>query len=105
MTFAKLDQCLDQPHVQFLDMPTSVIDPFDQILRHLVMPRNLAGTDRFVRWVAEELSPDTYVNIMDQYRPSHDAFEYPEIARHLEREEWKQAVRWAKDSGLTNLDL
>jgi putative pyruvate formate lyase activating enzyme len=75
------------------------------ILRHLVMPNNLAGTDRFVRWVAEELSPDTYVNIMAQYRPCHEAFDYPEIARSLTREEWKQAVGWAKDSGLTNLDL
>jgi putative pyruvate formate lyase activating enzyme len=69
------------------------------------MPDNLAGTDRFVRWVAEELSPDTYVNIMDQYRPCHEADEYPEIARPLNRKEWGQAVEWAKESGLTNLDL
>jgi putative pyruvate formate lyase activating enzyme len=75
------------------------------ILRHLVMPHNLAGTDRFVRWVAEELSLDTYVNIMDQYHPCHRAFDYPEIARELIREEWRQAVGWAKDSGLGNLDL
>jgi putative pyruvate formate lyase activating enzyme len=75
------------------------------ILRHLVMPHNLAGTDRFVRWVAEDLSPDTCVNIMDQYRPCHEAFDYPEIARPLNRAEWRQAVRWARDSGLTNLDL
>jgi putative pyruvate formate lyase activating enzyme len=64
-----------------------------------------AGTDRFVRWVAEDLSPDTCVNIMDQYRPCHEAFDYPEIARPLNRAEWRQAVRWARDSGLTNLDL
>lgn len=75
------------------------------ILRHLVMPHNLAGTDRFLRWVAEELSPDTYVNIMDQYRPCHKAFDYPEIDRPLSRKEWMQAVKWAKDSGLTSLDL
>jgi putative pyruvate formate lyase activating enzyme len=75
------------------------------ILRHLVMPHNLAGTDRFVRWVAEEISPETYVNIMDQYRPCHKAFDYPEIARPLTGAEWRQAVKWAKDSGLTNLDL
>jgi putative pyruvate formate lyase activating enzyme len=75
------------------------------ILRHLVMPNNLAGTDRFVRLVAEELSPDTYVNVMGQYRPCHKAFDYPEIARRLTGEEWRQAVRWARDSGLTNLDV
>jgi putative pyruvate formate lyase activating enzyme len=75
------------------------------ILRHLVMPHNLAGTDRFLRWVAEELSPDTYVNVMDQYRPCHKASDYPEIDRPLTRKEWRQAVKWAKDAGLTNLDL
>ncbi len=75
------------------------------IVRHLVMPHNLAGTDRFLRWVAEELSPDTYVNVMDQYRPCHKASDYPEIDRPLTRKEWRQAVKWAKDAGLTNLDL
>lgn len=75
------------------------------ILRHLVMPHNLAGTDQFLHWVAKELSPDTYVNIMDQYRPCHKAFDYPEIAQPLARKEWLQVVKWAKESGLTNLDL
>jgi putative pyruvate formate lyase activating enzyme len=75
------------------------------IVRHLVMPHNLAGTDRFLRFVAEELSPDTYVNVMDQYRPCHQASDYPELDRPLSRKEWRQAVTWAKNSNLTNLDL
>jgi putative pyruvate formate lyase activating enzyme len=74
------------------------------VLRHLVMPNNIAGTDRFVRWVAKELSPDTYVNLMAQYRPAHKAFDYPEIARRLNLKEWKQAVMWAREAGLNNLD-
>ncbi len=73
------------------------------ILRHLVMPHNLAGTDRFVEWVARELSRDTYVNLMAQYRPSHKAFEYPEIARSLTVEEWSRSLRWAAAAGLSNL--
>jgi putative pyruvate formate lyase activating enzyme len=73
------------------------------ILRHLVMPQNLAGTDRFVEWVARELSKDTYVNIMAQYRPSHKAFEYPGIARQLTVQEWSQSLRWAAAAGLSNL--
>jgi putative pyruvate formate lyase activating enzyme len=73
------------------------------ILRHLVMPNNLAGTDRFVRWVANKLSPRTYVNLMAQYRPEHRAFEYPEIARRPTSQEWKQALSWTKAAGLTNL--
>jgi putative pyruvate formate lyase activating enzyme len=74
------------------------------IIRHLVMPHNIAGTDRFVRWVADELTTTTYVNIMAQYRPEHKAFDYPKIARRLTNEEFHQAVTWAKEAGLTNLD-
>ncbi|UCF67232.1 MAG: radical SAM protein [Acidobacteriota bacterium] len=74
------------------------------IVRHLVLPHNIAGTDRFVRWVAKELSADTYVNIMPQYRPEHRAFDYPKIARRLTSEEWQQAMAWAREAGLTNLD-
>jgi putative pyruvate formate lyase activating enzyme len=74
------------------------------IVRHLVMPHNIAGTDRFVRWVAQELSTDTCVNIMAQYRPAHRAREYPELARRILPEEWAQALAWARAAGLTSLD-
>ena len=74
------------------------------IIRHLVMPENIAGTDRFVRWVAKELTPTTYVNIMAQYRPEHEAFDHPEISRRITNDEWSQAMAWAKEAGLTNLD-
>jgi putative pyruvate formate lyase activating enzyme len=70
------------------------------ILRHLVMPNNLAGTDRFVKWVARELSPRTFVNLMDQYHPAHRAFRHPEIARRLTAAEWAQATEWAIEAGL-----
>ena len=74
------------------------------MIRHLVMPRNIAGTDRFVKWVARELTTDTCVNIMAQYRPAHRAQEYPELSRRLTPEEWGQALAWAHAAGLTNLD-
>jgi len=74
------------------------------IIRHLVMPRNIAGTDRFTRWVARELTADTYVNIMGQYRPEHLARDYPELSRRITSEEWVQALAWAHAAGLTNLD-
>jgi putative pyruvate formate lyase activating enzyme len=73
------------------------------IIRHLVLPRNIAGTDRFVRWVADELAPDTYVNLMSQYRPEHRAVGDPKLGRRITREEWRQAVTWAEQAGLTNL--
>jgi len=70
------------------------------IARHLVMPNNIAGTDRFVRWVAQNLTPSTYVNIMAQYRPEHKARDYPEISRRITREEWLQAILWAEQAGI-----
>ena len=72
------------------------------ILRHLVMPNNVAGTDRFVKFVARELSRDTYVNIMAQYRPAYQASKYPGIARRITRQEWARALAWAWKAGLRN---
>ena len=75
------------------------------IIRHLVMPGNIAGTDCFVRWVAKELTPATRVNLMAQYRPEHKAFDYPEISRRINEQEWNQARSWALAAGLTHIDL
>jgi len=74
------------------------------IIRHLVLPGNIAGTDKFVQWVVRELTPDTYVNIMAQYRPEHRALEYPELSRRITAAEWRQAVSWAREAGLRRLD-
>lgn len=75
------------------------------IIRHLVMPNNIAGTDRFVRWVAEELTRTTRVNLMAQYRPEHKAFSYPGISRRITADEWQHALLWAREAGLKHLDL
>ena len=74
------------------------------MIRHLVMPSRVAGTEKFVRWVAESLSPSTYVNIMPQYRVEYRAFEYPEIARGITVQEFLEAMEWARKWGLKNLD-
>jgi putative pyruvate formate lyase activating enzyme len=68
------------------------------------MPNRVAGTEEFVRWVAESLSKSTYVNIMPQYRVEYMAFDYPEIARGITMQEFLEAMEWAKKYGLTNLD-
>jgi putative pyruvate formate lyase activating enzyme len=75
------------------------------IIRHLVMPNNIAGTDRFVEWVVKELGSETRVNLMAQYHPEHDAYDYPEISRRISAQEWAQARRWAADAGLVHIDL
>lgn len=70
------------------------------LIRHLVMPEGLSGTRDAMEFIAHELSPDTYVNIMDQYRPCYRAFDYPEISRRITREEYEEAVRLAREAGL-----
>ena len=74
------------------------------MIRHLVMPNRVAGTREFVAWVAENLPKDTYVNIMPQWRVEHRAFEHEDIARGITVGEFLEAMDWAREAGLTNLD-
>jgi putative pyruvate formate lyase activating enzyme len=76
------------------------------ILRHLVMPGWLEETRAILEWVARELGPDTYVNLMDQYYPAGKvgAGQYVEIDRHITSEEYEQALAMARDLGLRRLD-
>ena len=74
------------------------------IIRHLIMPNRIAGTRAFVRWLADRLPRETYVNLMAQYRVEYKAYEYPMIARGITEEEFLEAVVWAEGAGLSNLD-
>ena len=74
------------------------------IIRHLVMPNRVAGTEKFAKWVAGVLPKDTYVNIMAQYRVEYKAYDYPEIARGITAQEFLEAMDWAEKCGLANLD-
>jgi putative pyruvate formate lyase activating enzyme len=74
------------------------------LVRHLVLPQNLAGTAQIARFLAEEVSPDTYLNVMAQYRPTYKAHEYPEIDRRPSTQELQDAVDVALHAGLTRLD-
>jgi putative pyruvate formate lyase activating enzyme len=71
------------------------------MIRHLVLPENIAGTADFAKFVAERLSRDTYVNVMGQYRPEHRAWQYPELSRRITSAEYRQALAWAAQQGLT----
>lgn len=76
------------------------------LVRHLVMPGLLDDTREILRWLAE-LSPDTYVNVMDQYRPAWKAraeAKYAEINRPITSREYQQAVAYAREAGLWRLD-
>ena len=75
-------------------------------IRHLVMPGALDETEAILRWIAEELGATTYVNVMDQYYPAGRVSDasYPELNRHLAREEFLEARRIARSLGLERLD-
>lgn len=72
------------------------------LVRHLVMPGMLAETREILRFLAEEISPETYVNLMAQYHPAGKVSKekYPEINRLLSGREYQEAVRMARDFGL-----
>jgi putative pyruvate formate lyase activating enzyme len=74
------------------------------MIRHLVMPNNIAGSEHVMEWIAGNLPKDTYVNIMVQYNPVYKAYDYPELSRRITKEEYIKVVNKAKDLGLTNLD-
>ena len=76
------------------------------LIRHLVMPGMLDETRQIMDWIARELSPDTYVNVMAQYYPAGavSVEKYPEINRKLRGEEYAEAVRIAREAGLRRLD-
>jgi putative pyruvate formate lyase activating enzyme len=74
------------------------------LVRHLVLPNDIAGTADVLRFLAEEISRNTYLNLMDQYRPCYRADEYPELARPLTQDEYRQALAAAQQAGLERLD-
>ena len=74
------------------------------LVRHLVLPDGLAGTEGVVRFIAAEISRNTYLNVMAQYHPCYHAFDYPQISRPITREEFSAAIEQAQRSGLNCLD-
>ena len=74
------------------------------LVRHLVLPNRLAGTQAVVKFLAEDISRNTYLNLMDQYRPAYKAALHPEINRPVSQTEYQEAVQWAYDAGLNRLD-
>jgi putative pyruvate formate lyase activating enzyme len=74
------------------------------LVRHLVLPSALAGTDEVMSFLSGEISAQTYVNIMDQYHPCFHARENPPLGRRITRDEYRAAVEAARRSGLKRLD-
>lgn len=74
------------------------------LVRHLVLPEGIAGTAGVVNFIAEDISKNTYINIMDQYHPCFKAFDNPPLDRRITGGEYSEAIRMAVESGLTRID-
>jgi putative pyruvate formate lyase activating enzyme len=72
------------------------------IIRHLVLPNGLSGTEGVMRFLAGEISPDVYISLMSQYFPAYKATEHREINRKITVEEYEEARRIMESYGLEN---
>jgi putative pyruvate formate lyase activating enzyme len=74
------------------------------LVRHLVLPAGLAGTPEVARFLAEEISRDTYINVMDQYRPCYRAIGLSPLDCPVTREEFEAALKQARQEDLHRFD-
>ena len=72
------------------------------IIRHLVLPQHCSATDKIMRFIAEEISPKTYISLMSQYLPYYQALDFPEINRRLKAAEYKEAKKILQDYNLSH---
>ncbi|MCS7089302.1 MAG: hypothetical protein RMN51_06095 [Verrucomicrobiota bacterium] len=118
----RLAQALDYPEVaraaireMHRQVGDLVLDPNGLarrglLVRHLVMPGNLAGTAAVAAWLAREISPHTWINLMDQYHPAglmtvrDNRHKYPDLQRRITAEEWQRARGETEQAGLYRFD-
>jgi putative pyruvate formate lyase activating enzyme len=74
------------------------------LVRHLVLPGGLAGTEKIAHFLSSEISTHTYLNLMDQYRPAYRAFDHPPLDHSLSPGEFQAAVKTVHRAGLHRLD-
>jgi putative pyruvate formate lyase activating enzyme len=73
------------------------------LVRHLVLPNGLAGTQEIVRFLAEEISPNTYINLISSYRPTFQAHLFANLNRPVSPAEFQEAVRMTREAGLSRI--
>jgi len=85
-----------------LQMDSSGVAVKGLLIRHLVLPGRISGSEKILRFIAEEISTDTYMSIMAQYHPAHRSSEYPELSRKISAEEYEKIIDLAEKLGLKN---
>jgi len=103
--FTVAKEAVKEMHRQVGDLKTddSGIAVKGLLARHLVLPNDLAGTEKVMEFLATEISTETFVNIMDQYRPLYMARQYPELSRSINRAEFQRAVKIAQRYGIRRI--
>lgn len=102
--FTALKDSLKEMHHQVGDLKVDRhgIARSGLIIRHLILPDNLAGTDKILPWIAENISKNTYISLMSQYFPAYLATKDPQLSRGITREEYCDAKTILKRCGLEN---
>jgi putative pyruvate formate lyase activating enzyme len=88
--------------VGIADMDKNGIIKKGLIIRHLVLPNNVSNTEKIMKFIAEEISPDTYISLMSQYLPYYRAGQFKDICRRLSEKEYKKAKEAMEEYGLSN---
>lgn len=70
------------------------------LIRHLILPNDIAGSKKILEFIATEISRNTYINLMDQYYPAFKASEYAELKRRITDEEYRSVISFALRLGL-----
>ena len=93
-----IKRVLKEMHRQVGDLKTNSKGVAERglLIRHLVMPGEVASSEAVLKFIAEEISTHSYVNIMVQYRPEYQAYEYSEINRRITHKEYMEAIQMAK---------
>lgn len=102
--FAVLKDALKEMHRQVGDLKVDRhgIAQSGLIIRHLILPDNLAGTDKVLPWIAENISKNTYISLMSQYFPAYKAMNEPTLSRGITRKEYQEARAILRKCGLGN---
>jgi putative pyruvate formate lyase activating enzyme len=72
------------------------------IIRHLVLPENISGTEKIMQFISENLSRKVYISLMSQYQPYYQAHKYQELSRRITQEEYQEAIDCLNKYGLEN---
>ncbi|MFH1338306.1 MAG: radical SAM protein [Candidatus Omnitrophota bacterium] len=104
--FPNLKKVLKKMHQQVgdLEIDSEGIARRGLLVRHLVLPNGLAGTREIMEFISRQISPDTYINIMAQYRPCAEAYKFPRIDRYISQQEYVEAVEISRSFGLHRFD-